>query len=155
MDQPSWTLSVPLSVPLSTRAKFHLNLNQYRNAHYRTLTLAKNVFTEMVRKDLEALPVMGVIQLDYRLYPSGTRQMDISNICSIIDKFFCDALVETGRIPDDQHQIVTGIRFSAGPPDKADPRVDITIQQLGEIPEHLWIQNKKRKKTRAHHVGSE
>ena len=39
-------VTLPLEVYYSEKKKFILNLNNYRNAHYRVLSIAKKVYTE-------------------------------------------------------------------------------------------------------------
>lgn len=132
MENPPWTLSVPIKVPLSRKTDFHLNLNQYRNAHYQTLNKAKHSFTKLVTPIIRQLPKMQAVKLGYRLFPGSKRDMDTSNICSIVDKFFCDALVQNERLSDDHRKIVLEVNYSSDVPDKADPRVEVTITPVGE-----------------------
>lgn len=54
--------------------------------------------------------------------------MDVSNVCSVVDKFFCDALVEEGRIPDDNYDHIPEIKYIFGEVDKTNPRVDVEIE---------------------------
>lgn len=51
---------------------------------------------------------------------------DPDNICAGA-KFILDALVELGRIPNDNQKWVKGITHEFPPPDKANPRVEITL----------------------------
>ena len=96
---------------------FSLNLNQYRNAHFYKLNNAK-------------IEYKAIIKLTYVVYPKTSREFDISNVCSIVDKFFSDALVELGKLPDDNFKYIPEISYKIGEKDKDNPRVEIIIETL-------------------------
>lgn len=125
-----WTITVPLSVPVSKRKFFPLNLNIYRNAHYQTLNKAKTVFTDNVITRLRKIPVQKKIALTYTIFFPNNRKADISNIGSIVDKFFSDALVDAGIIPDDNYTYLPHVQFFFGGIDRIDPRVEVTITPI-------------------------
>jgi len=106
---------------------FALNLNIYRNAHFHTLNSAKATFKDAVAEQVMQLPDLANIQLEYTLYPATKRLCDISNICSIVDKFFCDAVVELGKLPDDNYTHLNKITYQIGEVDKHNPRVEVRI----------------------------
>lgn len=58
---------------------------------------------------------------------------DLGNVLSIHDKFFCDALVDLGKLPDDNYHFIPSIAFHMGEVNKLNPRVDIEIQPIQEI----------------------
>lgn len=121
------TVSVPISVPVSKKKRFYLNLNQYRNAHHHTLSRAKINFHEIVAPTIKHLPKFKTVNLIYTLF-TGTEQLcDTPNICSIVDKFFSDVLVSCKVIEDDNRKIVLSVHFCWGGVDKFDPRVEVTI----------------------------
>lgn len=122
-----WTIQLPLKVPVSLKRDFYLNLNVYRNADFHTLNRAKVVFGEMVRPLLVGLPDMKQCALEYTLFPSTRRLCDVSNVCSIVDKFFSDTLVDAGKIEDDNYTVVPEVYYHFGAIDKDNPRVDVTI----------------------------
>lgn len=120
-------VSVPISVPVSKKKRFYLNLNQYRNAHHHTLARAKVNFHDIVAPLVGHLPRFKTVDLVYTLF-TGTEQLcDTSNICSIVDKFFSDVLVSCKKIEDDNRKIVLSVRFCWGGVDKFDPRVEVSI----------------------------
>jgi hypothetical protein len=124
-------ISVPLSVPVSKKKKFYLNLNQYRNAHHHTLAKAKVNYHDILEPLLAHLPRFHRIELTYTLFP-GTRQLcDVSNICTIVDKFFSDSLVSCKKIEDDNLEFVPSVRFRYGGVDKFNPRVEVVIEPIG------------------------
>lgn len=122
------TLSVPISVQATKASRFALNLNQYRNAHYFTLNNAKKEFEQNIKDILKKLPKFKYIELEYILYPKTKHLVDISNVCSIVDKFFSDSLTENGIIEDDNYNFITKITYSFGKIDPINPRCDVVIQ---------------------------
>lgn len=122
-----WTVSLPLRVQITKKGYFNLNLNVYRNAHYMTLNKAKVTFKEIVSPFLVQIPRLKSCKLRYTLYPKTNRLCDIANICSIVDKFFCDAFVETGHLEDDNYTFLKSIEYCIGSVDTENPRVDVEI----------------------------
>lgn len=127
-----WTIALPLSVPQSKTKVFQLNLNIYRNAHYQTLNKVKVNFQEQVAPLLKQLPALKQISLSYELYPESNRLCDVANICSVVDKFFSDSLVNLGYITDDNYKHVLGVQYLFGAVDKKNPRVEVTINPITE-----------------------
>lgn len=123
-----YKISLPIRIPVSKKSYFALNLNVYRNAHYITLNNAKVAFKEMITPFLAQIPHMESCSLEYILYPKTNRLCDVSNICTVVDKFFSDALVETGHIPDDNYTYIKSITYRFGSVDKDNPRVDVIIR---------------------------
>jgi len=124
-------LVAPLLVPISKNKFFSLNLNQYRNTYFQSLNKAKIAYKEAVRDQVLALtPYTKPIHITYTLYPKTKRLCDVANICSIHDKFFSDALVELGRIKEDNFNHVVGVTYLFGEIDPLEPRVEITIQEV-------------------------
>lgn len=120
----------PLSVQQSKKKRFHLNLNLYRNAHFFTLNKAKKDYKAELQSQLDDVPIMQRIELTFTLYPKTKRLCDISNVLSIHDKFFCDALVEAGKIPDDNYLHLKKVTYLFGEIDKDNPRVEIIIEEV-------------------------
>ena len=88
--------------------KFVLNLNVYRNAHYQTLNKAKIIFKNQLFASYPELPRIKSSRLEvkYFIERCDNRKFDTMNIISIVDKFFLDALVELGCLPDDNFNYV-------------------------------------------------
>lgn len=120
----------PLSINVTKTKKFSLNLNAYRNAHHFTLNKAKVEYKQAIKSQIETLPVFKRISIDYIFYPSTKRHYDVSNVCSIVDKFFCDALVELGHLEDDSYEYLQTVSYSFGSIDKERPRVEIVIKEI-------------------------
>jgi len=125
-----FTLYSPFEVILPSGKPFRLNLNVYRNAHYRVLYDAKNRFNELIWDCVAPLPAMESCKLEYAVYPKTNRKMDISNICSVVDKFFCDLLVQSGKLPDDNYEHIQSISYVFGGVCKSHPRIEILLTPL-------------------------
>jgi len=119
----------PLSVPVG-RKEFILNLNHYRNAHYQTLNKAKIAYKQLIHSQIAKLPKMNKIIVHYTIYPKSRHLTDIGNVVSIHKKFFEDALVEAGKLPDDNYQHLLSSNERFGYVDKDNPRVTISITML-------------------------
>lgn len=128
-------LRTPLYVHKCKDKKWYLNLNNYRNTHFLTLSIVKKVFTESVYSQMEGIPFIDYpIKLTYKIYPASKRLFDVSNVCSIIDKFFCDALTTHNKLIDDSYQIVQEVVYKVGEIDRDNPRCEITIQSIKPEP---------------------
>lgn len=123
-----YSVTVPLMIMLSKNKKYPLNLNHYRNAHFRENHKGKELFQQFIKPDLLALPKFSQVILFYKIYPA--RKSDVANIGSIVDKFFCDAMVETGRLEDDNLTVVKAVSYLVGEIDPKNPRVEVTIMPL-------------------------
>tara|TARA_R100001443_G_scaffold30249_5_gene43844 strand:- start:9256 stop:9633 length:378 start_codon:yes stop_codon:yes gene_type:complete len=119
---------LPLEVYYSKNKKFILNLNNYRNAHYRILSNSKKIYTDNLIPELKELSKFNEpVTLTYTYYAKTKRRIDISNPCSIIDKFTCDALVKAGVLKDDSFEQVNKVVYKFGGFDKENPRCELLI----------------------------
>lgn len=120
----------PLKVPIKgSRKSFSINLNEYRNAHYRKLNDAKKSYSAIMYEQIKKIPPINTpIILKIYLWEPDNRERDVSNFCSIADKFFLDALVNNKIIPDDNKNYVKGSVYGYGGIDCKNPRCDIYIE---------------------------
>ena len=86
--------------------KVQLNLNTYRNLHYQLSNQAKVIYKDDMRQQLEGLVLDAPIQVIFKLYKKGKRILDKNNVYSIVAKFFYDALVHYGCVPDDSDDYI-------------------------------------------------
>jgi len=122
---------LPLSVQVSSRKNFRINLNEYRNAHFRTLNSAKIEFKRAVQDQINKIKGhFSNIKLTYKVFKNDKRSCDVANICSVADKFFCDALVESGKIKDDSYKYIKEIIYSWGGVDTENPRIEVVIEEV-------------------------
>ena len=125
---------LPLSVTIPRKTKadkvFILNLNVYRNCHHMTLNQAKIAWKEIVRQSTVGLQIVepSPYIFTYTVYPASNRKFDLGNVCSIIQKFTDDALIEFGIIPDDSYKVISQVVYKIGAVDKAAPRCELEIQ---------------------------
>jgi|TARA_R100001530_G_scaffold133335_1_gene106604 hypothetical protein len=134
------TLILPLEVFYSKKKKFILNLNNYRNAHYRVLSIAKKTYSDdlvemiknlFIKEKWDDIPRFdNPVDLEYVYYAKSNRRVDVSNPCSIIDKFTCDALVRVGILEDDSSKQIKSITYVYGGVDKENPRCRLTIKEI-------------------------
>lgn len=115
------------------KGKFILNLNQYRNAHFRKTNNAKHKYKEFMKAQI--LKTKGKLSKSlfiYTVYKGDKRSFDIGNIVSIHQKFFEDAMVELGRIDDDKFSNIPMYIGCYGGIDKENPRVEIVVVEVGK-----------------------
>jgi len=128
------TMILPLEVYYSKNKKFILNLNNYRNAHYRILSSAKRIYSENLVAELNEWSlkpkIKNPVTLEYVYYAKSNRRVDVSNPCSIIDKFTCDALVKAEILEDDSSKQIKEIYYVYGGVDKEFPRCRLTIKEV-------------------------
>lgn len=134
--------NLPLSVEyrfhkkLNKWIKFILNLNNYRNLDYISLNTTKIKYKELINPILDTIePIIDSSELEfiYLYYSKSKRLFDISNPCSILDKYICDAIVEKGIIPEDNISIIKKVSYEYAGVDKLNPRVDLIIKKYEQI----------------------
>lgn len=123
----------PLKV-LATKIKgWILNLNQYRNTHFRTLNTVKINYKLWMEKQIKSGPKYNKIACIYTVYPKDRRSFDLGNVCCIHQKFFEDALVELGKLPDDNYNYIPLVIYQFGKVDPLKPRVEVEVIDLDNI----------------------
>ena len=129
-------LPLYLSVGKGKPKKLPLNLNHYRNAHFHVLNSMKVQFKQAISSQLTFPKLVEPVKISYVLYPPTHRELDISNILCIVDKYFCDALVEAGLLEDDNFNHLPQVEFRFGAVDKENPRAEAFIQPLSKSSEN-------------------
>lgn len=134
--------NLPLSVEyrfhkkLNKWIKFILNLNNYIHLNVFTLNITKIKYKELIDPILNTIdPILDNSELEfiYLYYNKSKRLFDISNPCSILDKYICDALVEKGIISEDNISIIKKVSYEYAGIDKLNPRVDLIIKKYEKI----------------------
>jgi Holliday junction resolvase RusA-like endonuclease len=123
-------IELPLDVYYSKNKKFILNLNNYRNAHYRVLANAKKIYSENLVDGISYPMYEKPVRLVYTYYAKTKRRLDVSNPCSIIDKFTCDALVKAKVLEDDSFEQIKEVIYKFGGIDKDRPRCVLEIEEM-------------------------
>lgn len=122
-------LVAPVSIPVSKNKSIALNLNVYRNAHFQSLNKAKVNFKAHMAEQIEPITPMPACHVTYTLFVGTKRLCDVANVCCVVDKFFTDALVEMGKLPDDNYEHLKQVTYKFGGYDKGNPRVEILIEE--------------------------
>lgn len=122
----------PLKVLATKLKSWILNLNQYRNTHFRTLNTVKINYKLAIEKQIKEGPKYNKIMCIYTVYPKDRRSFDLGNVCCIHQKFFEDALVELGKLPDDNYNYIPTVIYQFGGIDANNPRVEIEVIELGD-----------------------
>lgn len=117
----------PLSLIRSRARKFILNLNQYRNTHYRILNNCKIEYKKFMEKQIASSEPFTKVFCLYKVYANSKRNFDLGNVCAVHEKFFEDALVELGRLPDDNINYIPLVIYMGCGIDKENPRVEIEV----------------------------
>jgi len=124
-----YIINSPLKLPVGKR-DWAINLNIYRNTHFRKLNTTKQVYKKLLKEQIQKLPPFNKISITYILYPKTKRLCDVANVCSITDKYFSDALVEFKKLPDDNYIYMPEVTYRFGEVDKHNPRVEILIKEI-------------------------
>lgn len=104
---------------------YSLNLNVYRNLHYIINNNLKKEFKDIVWPQLVWIVYDTQLTVNYKLY--WRRISDLDNWQAVITKYFQDALVDAGCIPDDNFNYIRMNTYEAVEQDKVNPRMCITI----------------------------
>lgn len=124
-------LKLPMKMTVNNRGDVEsLNLNIYRNLHFRKLSYQKNAFHRKMNPLLLGLPKLGKVSLHYEIHPKSGGRLDTMNVGSIVDKYFSDALVEAGVILDDDYKNVVFNSFKFGSVCPNDAHVLVTITEI-------------------------
>lgn len=124
--------SIQVKISPYTNNKF-IGLNWYRNANPFEQASVKRLFTN---KFVDLLsPYAGQTLDKYNIkyvYYYKNKATDLSNACSIMDKFFQDSLITAGIITNDNVEKGMKIEYEVGGLDKENPRIEITLGGYSE-----------------------
>jgi len=115
--------------------KYAVNLNGYRNWKPIVSNLIKIQYKEIMRDQIEKLPPLGKIKISFKVFKPSKRRLDKGNVISVTTKFFLDALVELGKLEDDNDDYVKDEHTYPTEYDKNNGRVEITITTLTQADE--------------------
>jgi len=123
------SLNVPYFITLKNK-RYSCNLNSYKNTHYRTTNEMKKEFKELITDDVLDLPVMDKVKVHFVMHYENNRSFDIDNFLSIVSKFACDALVELGRLEDDNFKHIVQVTGTVGSINRENPHVEMRIKEI-------------------------
>ena len=109
-----------------------LNLNWFRNCHHIVANNTKIEYKRLMREQLEWITIQTPISVSYYVRFGDRRAKDVWNFISVIEKFFLDALVEYGCIPDYNCEHVISSKYYYCGIDKWNEGIDIHIESLSE-----------------------
>lgn len=152
-----YTIQSPLKIILgktkSGKVKeFSLNLNTYRNAHFRTLNTSKHKYKMEIVKQLQDKPRYNRVAIVYKVFKGDARRYDIGNILSIHEKYFEDALVECGKLPDDKADNLPLVIYTNGGIDRDNPRVEIKVYDIDNIVDTTDLYNQVNVEFKNHNI---
>jgi Holliday junction resolvase RusA-like endonuclease len=110
--------------------KYIINLNNYRNWHRFTENKIKNQYALQADEFLRGLEFEGKVKLEFTFWKGSKRKIDRANVLSIHEKYFCDAMVHSECIADDNDNFIESTFYQTGGLDRENPRVDIKINEI-------------------------
>lgn len=123
------SFSLPLTVNVSKRKKFNMGLNSYRNLHFRALSAAKRNYHDIVCQTAPKLKYkIERCEIEITLFPKTARMMDVSNFCSICEKFTNDSLTRLNYWSDDNYKVIYQSTYKFGEIDRDNPRFEYVIK---------------------------
>jgi len=90
-----------------------------------------------MKSQLEGVKLKTPVKLNFTLWKKDRRVGDRANVLSVIEKFFCDALVEYGCLTDDNDGYISEQSYRTGGIDKDFPRVEIEIIENNGIKQNI------------------
>jgi hypothetical protein len=112
-------------------------MNELRNSHYHMQNNIKSWFTDYfmgIFLKEKPVPIVGPYEVAY-VYHYKNSASDLGNVCSLADKYFCDAIQLAGVVVDDNVDYCKQITFLVGTKDVENPRVEIFLKP--------WVQDKE------------
>lgn len=125
--------TAPLYIILAKSSKgkkYHLNLNNYRNWRSAVSNNLKKKYKEIVSSQLIGKKLKHPIEIKFIYIKSQNRKVDRANVLSVHEKFFCDALVECGCLPDDNDIYITKTTYVSNGVEPGNGRVEIEITEI-------------------------
>jgi Holliday junction resolvase RusA-like endonuclease len=122
-----WNIDLPTFIQKSKNKRLALNLNEYRNWHYRDQHYTKEVFEKLARELLKGIPKQDKVHLHYVLWGATAQRRDLMNVIAVVDKYFSDALPKAGVLDDDSVRYIVSTSAAFGGVDRTNPRVSVSI----------------------------
>ena len=135
-DLAQVTVVCPLHLDLPRKRgpakRINLSMNVIRNAHFQIQNECKHKIKEIVWRQLsdgDPVRLKEPVELIITLFKDKVRRADLSNFCSVLDKYSSDALVEYGLISDDNVKVIKKVTYLWGGYTDS-PRCEITLKEL-------------------------
>ena len=108
-------------------------MNAANTWHYQVKGQVKKKYEEVAWSKIHKLRFPKRITLEFVLWKADKRRGDRSNVLSMHEKFFCDAMTKSGCIVDDDDRYIESTTYRTGGIDRSNPRVDIVIREIDTI----------------------
>lgn len=125
-----YTVEAALTLPRTRTQNTSLSLNAYRNWHFHVSNQLKKAYKTAIASQIDALPQFNTISVEYVICPKTKREFDLMNFACVQSKFFLDALVEAGKLPDDNYHHVISEHVFFGNVCPTNPRMIMIIKDL-------------------------
>ena len=132
-------MRLPTYVNVSKTNTKAVNLNIYRNLHYHHLNKQKQNFHDIVEPLLKNVPRADLVAIHYTIYAARNGRLDTMNVGSVLDKYFSDTLVESGKIPDDDYKHIIMVSFSFGGVSALDGYAEAEIFELEKERDNMRV----------------
>lgn len=116
-DMPKeFTIKAPIYVELGKKKvkKYYLNLNLLRNQVGHLNNNIKREYKRILEPLIPRKVYYEKFEVDYELFLPNKLKRDIANVCSIIDKNFCDSFIELGHGVDDNYEYLQKVTYRYG-----------------------------------------
>ena len=133
MSDYMFTLPLSVILPRKTKKdrKVSINLNWFRHAHHRDYDKAKVIYAELVKEQLTSVDgPIGKIHIQYDYYAAMNNSPDLDNFVGAAKKFFQDAMVKHGFIPEDNVNVIVSSSDAYKGIDRKNPRIEARITVL-------------------------
>ncbi len=116
-DSPNqFTIKAPIYVELGKKKvkKYYLNLNLLRNQVGHLNNNIKREYKRILEPLIPRKVYYEKFEVDYELFLPNKLKRDIANVCSIIDKNFCDSFIDLGHGIDDNYEYLQKVTYRYG-----------------------------------------
>ena len=127
---------LPLKLHKNKSKMQSLNFNRFiKDNFYVRKRLEKEFFKifKNICAELDCIYPEPPLQLTYTVFRQDHSKVDLSNICTVADKFSQDAMVKCGLIHDDNIKYIKDVRYQDGGVDKTHPRICLKISSLNHL----------------------
>lgn len=109
--------NLPLEIKKGKKKdKYSINFNVFMRSHHTAITKMRTLYQQLVEDKLskENRNNTGTFKVLFVYYRPNMIARDLSNMCSIVDKFTMDVLTKKGIIPNDSVNYVTSVHYLFG-----------------------------------------
>lgn len=127
-------ITAPLYVDLPRKRghkRYYLSMNNYRNWKGFESNQVKQTFKELIYPLLEGVGSLKTpVKATFTFYAPDKRRRDLSNFCSVVEKFMDDVMTAWGVIPDDDTRYLKEVTYKFGGIDPGNGRVECKYEEM-------------------------